>query len=460
MMKFAWWCVVVGGFQQQQVPTGSLRPRRASVAEPETASTLETVVALARTPSTTKEAFASAIKNLESAVDAVRALDIKSELVTTDAFAATMEVIAERAPNPAAGALVGHAMARLKKRPDAATACMSDKLLSPLAAALLKARKNNESLTAIQSLSTRQCARDSRVGIVAAARLDDASKVKKMVQAALQEMKHDGGSDLDEDTLKFAIKVMGKSGDYRTPFAIIDALPVERRSPQLYHAAIAACGKAKPPKGKTAMLLWRRMKKDGFGDQISRATYNALLHCAQGSKDDDDVNANATTAILAEMTARGISLNVVSYNIALNSLAVRGRFVEMLELLDRMESSSIAPTEVTFGTAINGAAQANNSAAAVELLRAHVKHCDAPPADAAFGAALTACLRDPDGGAAGAAAQNIIDILAFTKVSLARRERIEQLAREAVHRGFIDPERLKRDEEMLGMVLRNRQVEV
>ena len=53
---------------------------------------------------------------------------------------------------------------------------------------------------------------------------------------------------------------------------------------------------------------------------------------------------------------------------ALNSLAKQGRFSEVLSLLEAMESASIKPTEVTFGTAINGAARANNSAAAVALL--------------------------------------------------------------------------------------------
>ena len=41
---------------------------------------------------------------------------------------------------------------------------------------------------------------------------------------------------------------------------------------------------------------------------------------------------------------------------ALNSLAKQGRFSEVLSLLEAMESASIKPTEVTFGTAINGAA--------------------------------------------------------------------------------------------------------
>ena len=59
---------------------------------------------------------------------------------------------------------------------------------------------------------------------------------------------------------------------------------------------------------------------------------------------------------------------------ALNSLAKQGRFSEVLSLLEAMESASIKPTEVTFGTAINGAARANNSAAAVALRPAQGVH--------------------------------------------------------------------------------------
>lgn len=433
----------------------------------ESGISLDGVRILAEDPSTTAEAFETGILGLKSAVDAVRALDLDTELVTPGAYAATLEVIARRAPNAAAGALVGHTMARLKKRPDGSAMCMKDELLSPLAAALLKARKNQEALTAVDSLSAERSVRDYRVGILAASRLNDATKVKMIVQEAILDTKKDetkGVAGLDEATLKFGMKVLAKSGDYRTPFAIVDSLPRERRSPALYHAAITACGKARPhPKGKTAMLLWKRLKADGFRDAIPRATYNALLHCAQGAHDEkegDHANANATTAILAEMAARQISLDVVSYNIALNSLAARGRFNEMLDLLEKMESSKISPTEVTFSTVIYGAAKANNSIAAFQLLRAHVKYCPVKPGDAAFGAALEACLRDPDAAQGAASAKEVVAIMCDVAASPERRERIEQLARDALHRGIIDPERVDKAEAILGMALHNRQAAV
>ena len=271
---------------------------------------------------------------------------------------------------------------------------------------------------------------------------------------------------LDERTLNFAMKVLAKAGDYRMAFSVIDGLPLEKRTPALYHAAITACSKANPPKGRTAMLLWKKMKTQGFRDEISRATYNALLNCAQGAAPDDTdnhgdlANANATTAILREMKDRGIGLNVVSYNIALNSLADGGRFGEMLDLLDRMENSGVSPTPITFGTAIHGAARANNSNAAVALLRADIKHCNEKPTDAAFGAALEACVRDPDASQGAASAQEVVAIMCDIVVDLDERERIEQLARSALHRGILDDDKIDRAEHILGMALHNRRLEV
>ncbi|KAJ1451602.1 hypothetical protein M885DRAFT_529382 [Pelagophyceae sp. CCMP2097] len=433
--------------------------------------------------------FAVKLRKLPTAVDAIRALDagLASEkpVLGTAAFAATLDMIADASAPPAAcGALIGHTMARLRKC--SARVATDEVILLPLGAALLRARKDREALSTCDALPPqfRLDPRALRTAIIAAARLDDAARVRELTEAALRQSdaseaaakRRQQDRDLDDDavgdddskpakraaakgmatlddaTLKFAIKVLAKAGDYRTPFAILSALPKDRRSTPLYHAAITACGKAKPSKGKTAMLLWRRMKADSC--DIPRATYNALLHAAQSAE-----MGNATTAILGEMASNNVSLNVVSYNIALNSLAVKGRFAEMLDLLTALESNRIIPTDVTFGTAINGAARANNSAAAVELLKAQAR-LDIAPADAAFGAALEACLRDPDGAASAAAANEIIDIMVRTSVSLARRGRIEALAREAVHRGVIDGARLERDEKLLGMVLRNRQMEV
>lgn len=436
---------------------------RAAVVEPPPAAEPWTLERLRREAgAATAESYASGILELENAVDAVRALDVDAPLAS-QAFGACLEVIARSAPEGAAGALVGHTMVRLRAHANASSMCLDKTVLSPLAAALLKARKNKEAWTAVDTIRGKLGPRDMSTALVAAARLGDVEAVNKILRDAVKALKGKGEAQVpDASTLKFALKVLAKAGEYRTPFAVLEALPVEARNVQLYHAAIAACGKPRPPKGKTACLLWKRMKADGFRDEIPRATYNALLHCTQGASDADDesANANATTAILAEMRGRGIGLNVVSYNIALNSLAEQGRFSEIINLLEHMEDQSITPTAVTFATAIHGAAQANNSAAAIALLRAHVKHCDEPPADAAFGAALTACLRDAGADSSARAAQDIIGIMCDTDVSLERQEAIEALARDAIHRGTIDSDRIDKAEQILGMVLHNRQGQV
>ena len=62
---------------------------------------------------------------------------------------------------------------------------------------------------------------------------------------------------------------------------------------------------------------------------------------------------------------------------------------------------------------------------------------------------------DGPGGARSAA--RILDVIgADASVDLERRERVEALARAALHRGVIDGEGLKK-EEILNMVLHNRQ---
>eukprot|EP00629_Pelagomonadales_sp_RCC1024_P008728 CAMPEP_0119273310 /NCGR_PEP_ID=MMETSP1329-20130426/10008_1 /TAXON_ID=114041 /ORGANISM="Genus nov. species nov., Strain RCC1024" /LENGTH=436 /DNA_ID=CAMNT_0007273501 /DNA_START=80 /DNA_END=1387 /DNA_ORIENTATION=+ len=418
-----------------------LSPRRAG--QPlrlRAAATLDDVTA--SLADATPETFAVSLQNL-TAVDALRAIDsaheTRPELVeTTVPFENVLRVVGEvDAPAQAAAALVGHTMARVKR----SAVSPDDRLLSALGPALLRARKNEECVGAMGAISARS-AEDLRVGIVAASRLPEGgAQVREFVEEAL---KTPGTlEEMDENAIKFALKAVARAGDSRTAFSIVDALPEGRRTAPLYHGAITACGKARPMKGRTAMVLWRRMKAEGL--DVPRSTYNALLHAAQGAELE-----NATTALLAEMASRNVSLNVVSYNVALNSLAGQGRFGEVLNLLEAMETSGIVPTEVTFGTAINGAAKANNSAAAVALLQAQQK-LGVPLGDPAFASALEACVRDPAGQEAAKRAVTVVDAMAEDGVTLARRERIEALARKAVRRGQVDRERLKKDEEILGM---------
>ncbi|CAH0372507.1 unnamed protein product [Pelagomonas calceolata] len=396
-----------------------------------------------------EERFAEELQGLPSAVDQLRAIDANGDgLGTTAPFAVVLATAAASdAPAAAVAALVGHVMARVKR----AGVAVDDALLTALAPALLRARKDAECLAAVGALSART-ASDVRCGVAAAARSRDDAQLRAYVAEAAAD--EDTLKTLDDASLKAAMRGLAKKGDHRTAYSLLDALPAERRSPLLYHGAITACGRSRPIKGRTAMLLWRRMKEENV--TVPRATYNALLHAAQGS-----LTENATSALLAAMDRDGVALNVVSYNVALNSLAKQGRFSEVLSLLEAMESASIKPTEVTFGTAINGAARANNSAAAVALLGAQTS-VGLPLGDPAFASALEACLNDPDTAAGASRAAEVLDALAAADVSLKRRERVEELARAAIsrNRAAVDDDRLKRDEDILGMVLQNRRVEV
>ena len=81
---------------------------------------------------------------------------------------------------------------------------------------------------------------------------------------------------------------------------------------------------------------------------------------------------------------------------------------------------------------------------------------------AGYDDAMEACLNDPDTAAGATRAAEVLDALAAADVSLKRRERVEELARAAIsrNRAAVDDDRLKRDEDILGMVLQNRRVEV
>merc|ERR1719426_438040 len=190
-------------------------------------------------------------------------------------------------------------MARVKR----AGIAIDDALLTALSPALLRARKDSECLAAVGAISERS-ASDILCGVNAAARSGDAELLRTYVAEAAA--KKDTFKKLGKFDLAAAMRFLAKTGDHRTAYSLIDALPVERRTPLLYHGAITACGRSRPIKGRTAMLLWRRMKEENV--TVPRATYNALLHAAQGS-----LTENATSALLAAMDRDGVALNVVSY---------------------------------------------------------------------------------------------------------------------------------------------------
>ena len=288
-----------------------------------------------------EERFAEELQRLPSAVDQLRAIDANDDgLGTTAPFAVVLATAAASdAPAAAVAALVGH-VARPCPPRRALRAHSFDRAghgprqagrrscrrrfargrvqgsggapffsivrsprLTALAPALLRARKDAECLAAVGALSART-ASDVRCGVAAAARSRDDAQLRAYVAEAAAD--EDTLKTLDDASLKAAMRGLAKKGDHRTAYSLLDALPAERRSPLLYHGAITACGRSRPIKGRTAMLLWRRMKEENV--TVPRATYNALLHAAQGS-----LTENATSALLAAMDRDGVALNVVSY---------------------------------------------------------------------------------------------------------------------------------------------------
>lgn len=96
---------------------------------------------------------------------------------------------------------------------------------------------------------------------------------------------------------------------------------------------------------------------------------------------------------------------------ALNSRARAGDARGAVDLLAEMDKAGIAPSVVSFATAISAAANFNSSALAATLLTT-MEASGLTPNSFVFTAALTACENDPDDSAAAQAALAIVESMA------------------------------------------------
>ena len=195
------------------VASTAFAPARSSVARPLAAAAVADAppsaleAATAELGDATADAFAARLANL-TALDGLRAVDAAHEanpaLVEAAApYAVILSTISKTdAPTAALGALVGHAMARVKR----SAVTVDDALYDALAPALLRARKNAECLGAVGAM--RDASPEAiRCGVVAAGRLNDAGRVKDFVDLALKSSALDG---LDDAALKVALRTVTK----------------------------------------------------------------------------------------------------------------------------------------------------------------------------------------------------------------------------------------------------------
>lgn len=279
------------------------------------------------------------------------------------------------------------------------------------------------------------------------------SKDVDMIKSLLGEMNLEGTIHADVATMLVdATKAVADAGEWRLACSLLARLP-EPRPIKTYHSVIAACSRAS--NSKTTVQLFDQMRAEGL--EPKRATYNAVLHSTQSVGDFETANK-----VLALMSKNGITLNTVTYNIAISTRARIGDYRGAINLIAEMEAAGIEPSVVTYATAINAAAKGNSSTAASMLVKEMGPRWGLVPNEYVFTSAIAACEADPDDQAAAANAQQIVDIMA--DVGIEDEEMKQRLGKQITaqlhrDRGGMDDEKLKADEEKLGVGL-GRQVEV
>ena len=164
------------------------------------------------------------------------------------------------------------------------------------------------------------------------------------------------------------------------------------------------------------------------------------------------------------------SLNVPPFRLsALNSRARAGDARGAVNLLSEMEEAGIAPSVVSFATAIHAASSFNSSSLASALLSS-MEPAGVVPNAFVFTAALSACENDPDDAAASAAAQSIVDTMAAVQTKGASEgdmdkelmDRCAAQVRRLLGRNLAgrDLNSVKADEAALGVSLTGRQTAV
>ena len=160
------------------------------------------------------------------------------------------------------------------------------------------------------------------------------------------------------------------------------------------------------------------------------------------------------------MERAGINPAVVSYGTAINAAANYNSSSLAVSLLDTMMTAE--EERVAAVAAATAAGSGGSGAAAVAEGAAAVERASVAPNDSVFTSALKACENDPDDSAAAAAAQRIVDVMASVGVEGMNEDLRARLGRQAKRMlgrdtSARDLETLSKDEEALGMSLKGRQ---
>lgn len=316
-----------------------------------------------------------------------------------------------------------------------------------------RARRNEEALQAFNYMCKLGPATIEHYGLAmkAAGRAKNVNVIKALMSTAMAEPTI---ADQADGMIALATKSVADAGEWELACKLLQrhALP---RPLSLYHATIASCSRAKQL--QVALALFDRMIEDGHDPR--RATFNALLHCAQ------TVGDSATAKrVLGMMTESGLRLNTVTYNIAMNARAQVGDVYGAIKLMEEMQKVGVRPSVVSYATAVNAAARANNSDVACALLLG-MQDAGVTPNEYVFTAAIAACENDKDDSTAAASAQKILDVMAQVGMKEELDELKQRVVKQVTRQLHRDPsqmnnDQLKKDEEKLGMRLYGRQTAV
>lgn len=340
--------------------------------------------------------------------------------------------------------LMARAMTLLK----AAEVPVDAALYRELLPVLVRAKRYSEALGVFDALQLRNLvdAPEYTQGIRAAARARDMGRLHATLEAA-----YAGGVRLDDDTLLLSLKLLAASKEAKYWLVgkkVFDG--IKHKTLPTYHACITVLGHA--GKGRSAMEVFTELQASGLPPP-RLSLYNSLLYAVSEAG-----LATETDAVLKMIEDRGLSGNVITFNLAINHLAQDGAWRATLALLREMDENGVAPSEVTFTSAVHAANVGRASAVAVALLK-KMGPAGLAPNDATFAAALAACCKDPVASTGSAAAAEICNLMANVGVSESRREQIGAMTRTALARdpSVVDDKEMRRDEQLLGMALQQSQ---
>jgi pentatricopeptide repeat protein len=209
----------------------------------------------------------------------------------------------------------------------------------------------------------------------------DAPFLRKIVERSATHCVDYAGDAAAKDACLRAkeIRACGKNGDLQAALDIFEQQP-DNSSRTPYNAileACVACGDL-----DRALEIFSKAKQEELADVVS---YNTVMkvHVAQG-------NVSAAKALLAEISARGLSPTHASFHTLLNFLSSAGDRNGVWNVLTEMQKAGVSPNSVTCSILLKGKL---NSASDVDTVLRIIKKLEEPLDEVLFSSLAEACIR-------------------------------------------------------------------